>query len=903
MKRFLCFTLLTTLYFCSHAQINLSNGLVAYYPFNGDDKDHSGMGNNPVFDNAVPAAGYGGLPNTGYYFDGATSYMQILNNTGLNFTNTITLYALFKPMGFNYGNCHGNNVLEKGQDGFPGQYSLRFDDAVYTNNQNCSGGAPDSLHENINIFYATGQKTYAPYIEKGDWYSVFYVADGQNVRLYINCELVMTTVQENTQTFTNTNDLFIGMENVPGYPYFFNGVIDEVRIYNRALDLEEIHALSVPSCPVGPCLPNYADFNISQPSCNGQSMQFAAAGPDSILSTKWSLGDGSTDNTNTVNHTSTATGNYPVKMVVQYTSGCTDSVTKLIPVSSAIADPTVINSNDTTICAGSQLVLQALPNEPGYCWSPGISLSNTTILNPVATPQDTTIYYCTSPVLKSNLVFNGDFASGDTGFTSDYYAVNPEVSPAEYHVGASPSSWYPSSSNCVDHTTGSGNMMMVAGYIGFAKVWSQTVSVSPNTNYLFSTWIQSISSSSAASLQFSINGAVMPGNINAPASTCSWNQYGTVWNSGDSTTAILSLVSQNQLSGSLFALDDISFSQYALKYDSVKINIAPYPNLQTRADTTICGTYSVPLFAKGATGYSWSPGAKLADSTTANPLAPTSKTTQYVVTGYIYKACTVTDTVTVTVLPLPLFSMTPDSQIICQQTPFTLKAAGGNTYQWSSVTQGQGLSSDSVYSSSGITTDTFSVAIYNSTCLLNDTLRSIVTVDTIPILSVAKSNDIDCSDGSSTLTVSGGSNYTWTPSATLRNANTTAPVATPSISTWYTVSVTNGACSTQDSIQLLVDFGGETSKFSVPDAFTPNGDGINDCFMVKYWGTVKSFELSVFNRWGVRVFYTQNLSDCWDGTFHGVQQPSGAYVYQIKASSPCAASGYIFRKGTLALIR
>jgi len=889
--------------FCSatFSQVNLLNGLVAYYPLNGDANDHSGNGNNPIFNNATPIAGQSGQPNTAYYFNGAGSYIQIPDAPSLNTGNQITVYALVKPEGFYYGNCHGNSILQRGADYQPGAYNLRFDDALYSANTNCNGGLPDTTHENLDVYYGTSVTPYSPFIEKNNWYSIIYTADPDSIRLYINCVLIITVAAEPGISYTGSGDLFLGQENNPAYPYWFNGVIDEVRIYNRKLNTQEINTLS--GCPVSPCAPNFTDFDLTQSNCNGESVQFNAVFPTSIQTAKWSLGDGSTAATNSVNHTYAGPGNYPVKLVVQYTSGCVDSVVKIIPFLAPTPDPTVISTNDTTVCTGQQLTLQALANKPVYCWTPAASLSDPSVAGPTATPSGSTVYFCTTTQAGTNLIYNGDFSKGDTAFASDYYAVNPDNSGAEYNIGVTPSSWSNGLGNCTDHTSGSGNMMMVSGLGGFAKVWSQKVVIQPNTNYLFSTWIQSLSASNPAVLNFSINGAILSTSINAASSACGWSQFSTVWNSGDSTNAVLSLVSQGNINGSFFALDDISFAGYSTTYDSVKVTLATYPILTARADTTICGAYNVPLSATGAIGYSWSPGTGLSDSTIANPVAPTGATTNYVVTAFDYPACSSTDTVKVTVLPLPVFALTPSGSDICQGTSFTLAAQGGNTYQWSSVAQGQGLSSDSVYSASGVITDTFSVAIYNSTCLLNDTLRSVVTVDTIPILSLAKSNDINCSDGNATLTVSGGNNYTWTPAATLRNANTAAPIATPSVTTWYTVSVTNGACSTQDSIQLLVDYGGEASKFAMPDAFTPNGDGINDCFKVQYWGVVKSFELSVFNRWGVRVFYTQNPSDCWDGTFHGIQQPSGAYVYQIKASSPCAGSGYVFRKGTLTLIR
>ena len=91
------------------------------------------------------------------------------------------------------------------------------------------------------------------------------------------------------------------------------------------------------------------------------------------------------------------------------------------------------------------------------------------------------------------------------------------------------------------------------------------------------------------------------------------------------------------------------------------------------------------------------------------------------------------------------------------------------------------------------------------------------------------------------------------------------------------------------------------ANYLMPNAFTPNNDGKNDCFGVKYWGRILQFEFSIFNRWGERIFYTQNPDDCWDGTYKNMAQDPGVYIYTIKAKTVCVNE--IFRKGTFTLIR
>jgi len=127
------------------------------------------------------------------------------------------------------------------------------------------------------------------------------------------------------------------------------------------------------------------------------------------------------------------------------------------------------------------------------------------------------------------------------------------------------------------------------------------------------------------------------------------------------------------------------------------------------------------------------------------------------------------------------------------------------------------------------------------------------------------------------------------------------PVATPTQTTMYYVQISNtNGCTAQDSIEVKVIVGEAENGYMLPTAFTPNNDGYNDCFGIKKWGYVTDLDFSVYNRWGNIIFHTNNSSNCWDGTYNGVQQPTGAYVYQIRAKTIC---GNVYRKGTIVLIR
>jgi hypothetical protein len=128
-----------------------------------------------------------------------------------------------------------------------------------------------------------------------------------------------------------------------------------------------------------------------------------------------------------------------------------------------------------------------------------------------------------------------------------------------YDVTTNPHNCHPLFSSFGDHTTGTGNMMVVNGaQQAGVPVWGETVAVLPNTTYFFSVWIATDYPLSPAQLDFSINGAALGPTFTASITPGQWQQFFQTWFSGANTTAALGLVNQNTaFSGNDFALDDI----------------------------------------------------------------------------------------------------------------------------------------------------------------------------------------------------------------------------------------------------------------------------------------------------------------------------------------------------------
>lgn len=221
---------------------DLKKGLIAYYDFtDGSLDDLSGKNNHIVFNNATKTTDRFGKPNNAYLFNGSSSYMQVNNSTSLN-PKHISIMAIVNIKGFYSGNCDGNAIVAKGwPDNSTGFYTLRFQDI----NNDCSI-TPDFTKEIfVGGFQGTGTYQYPnSYIAKDTWYNVVFTFDGNISNLYVNGELKSTHTQTE-DNLGNSHELLIGKTGHAPFPYWFNGIMDEIRIYDRALCEAEVKALNL----------------------------------------------------------------------------------------------------------------------------------------------------------------------------------------------------------------------------------------------------------------------------------------------------------------------------------------------------------------------------------------------------------------------------------------------------------------------------------------------------------------------------------------------------------------------------------------------------------------------------------------------------------------------------------
>jgi len=663
--------------------------------------------------------------------------------------------------------------------------------------------------------------------------------------------------------------------------------------------------------------------------CTGNSVVLTASGAASY---NWAPATGLSATTGsmvTANPVTTTT-----YTITGTSLGCTGTTSVIITVVPAIV--ATVN-NDTTICAGSSVNLLA-NGGAGYSWSPGTGLSCTNCANPIATPASTTTYTvtvssgtCTPatatititviaiPVLSFNppspTICSGDSititASGATTYvwspatglnTTNGSVVNagPASSTTYTITGTSSvcsstgtvtvsvtSAIVANAGNDTSFCAGSSVQLNATG--GTSYAWSPALGLSctncanPIANTTSTTtYTVTVSSGTCTPATAQITVTVDPVpviTVNPISSVICNGSSDTLTASGATSYNWSPATGLNTTTGSVVYANPSTTTTYTVSgttggctaSTTVLVTVTAGIIADAGPDTSICIGGSIILTASGGNNYAWSPAAGLSCTNCASPTANPATTTTYTVTVSSGTCVPATDQVTVTIVNPPVPSISGNTTI-CSGTPTTLTASGGSTYQWSTT---QTSSSITV---SPTLANTYTVTVSNGAC----TASAMVTVNVNPAPVITAGTDTTIILGQSvSLWSTGGISYNWSPITGLSCANCPNPIATPTETTVYYVTGTDSiGCTSIDTVMITIDM--QCGDVFVPNAFSPNGDGVNDVLLV-HGNCIKSMKFSIFDRWGERVFECEDPKTGWDGKKNGLPMNSGVFVYYLRA--------------------
>jgi gliding motility-associated-like protein len=241
----------------------------------------------------------------------------------------------------------------------------------------------------------------------------------------------------------------------------------------------------------------------------------------------------------------------------------------------------------------------------------------------------------------------------------------------------------------------------------------------------------------------------------------------------------------------------------------------------------------------------------------------------------------------ITINPNPVVAISPaDSISLCNldnpvQFTNTSNIAGTGVYK------GTGISSSGLFDPkvSGIGKFIIHYLFTASVTGCTDSASVKITVNAVPVVSVSTQLTL-LEGGQLTLDAKasitkGTMTYKWAPSAGLNRDNILNPIANPTNDIIYTLTATsNYGCTFTASVLVKV-----LKSPTVPNTFTPNGDGINDTWDIKYLDQYPNASVEAFNRYGLQVYFSHNYPIPWNGTYKGAALPAGTYYYIINPNS------------------
>ncbi|MCX6258030.1 MAG: gliding motility-associated C-terminal domain-containing protein [Bacteroidia bacterium] len=306
--------------------------------------------------------------------------------------------------------------------------------------------------------------------------------------------------------------------------------------------------------------------------------------------------------------------------------------------------------------------------------------------------------------------------------------------------------------------------------------------------------------------------------------------------------------------------------------DHIIITVIPALTVELGNDINICNGDSAVLDAGHQPNYLWSNGA-----TTETITVWSSGTYSVEVFNGNDQCPHSSDSVTVNLLNLPVVQL-PNDTLVCQGTTVQINATGQyiTDYYWSTGSSNSSISVNFPGIYFVTVTNVCSSASDSTTVFMSPTPALQITGDT----TIFRKESVQLS-----VNTSPGWTYHWSPGTGLSDSLIANPIATPTVTTTYYVTVTDSLGCTGHASMTITVVERPLPQLTVYNTFTPNNDGVNDTFYIDNIEEYTESDLEIYNRNGNLVYKKKNYQNDWDGKYKGVDVPAGTYFFILVPGS------------------
>lgn len=336
--------------------------------------------------------------------------------------------------------------------------------------------------------------------------------------------------------------------------------------------------------------------------------------------------------------------------------------------------------------------------------------------------------------------------------------------------------------------------------------------------------------------------------------------------------------------------------------DTVTVNVLPFIKVDFEHDSLVCAADTIRLRpVSQALQYKWTASTGETVSNAKYPLVQPLVSTRYYVTANLGK-CQDRDSVMIRVVPYPVAQAGPDT-VICTGSRIRLRSVVvGSSFSWTPTSSLLNANTPQPIAGPSRST-TYVLRVTDTLGCPKPSVDSIV-VSVAPVVHAYAGRDTVAVPGEPLqLLATGGVTYSWTPETGLNDAGIANPVATLNEETdsirYIVRAYDRNGCFGDDDV--IVRVYRSSPDILVPSAFTPNSDGKNDVLKPIVIGITQLKYFRIYNRWGQLLYTTTDAGRGWDGTYQGVKQPAGAYVFTAEGVD--YRNKPVFKKGTAVLIR